>query len=71
MRSIGIVCKSSFFFDLFVVWSGMFQKKIGLRPNLFVFSLFLLFYARLSEGIEKQRGCHNSGIVAKPSPADV
>ena len=42
----------------------MFQKKTGLRPNLFVFLLFLLFYARLWEGVEKQRGCQNSSIAA-------
>ena len=31
---------------------------------MFVFLLFLLFYERLWEGVEKQRGCQNSGIAA-------
>ena len=40
------------------------SKKIRLRASFLAFLIFLRFYERLWEGVEKQRGCQNSGIAA-------
>ena len=40
------------------------SKKIRFRVSFLAFLLFLRFYERLWEGVEKQRGCQNSSIAA-------